>query len=278
MYIAGLEINPPIMNASGIFSYSDILKNFDGVLGALVGKSVSLKEKHGYETPVIYRPARDLLMNAMGLPNPGAEAYATELAEFSFSVPFIVSLVGETPEEFAECVDIFERIAPPDAYELNVSCPHPKGNEGIEMIYQNKVADVTRAVKAHTHKPVIEKLSAVPQIGRIAYQAVEAGADAISAINTVPGLSLRNGRYELSNRAGGISGPAIKPIGLKAVMEIRQAVGVPVIGMGGIETAADVRDYMHAGADAVALGTVFCGMDTETAKQYLENLRRELYE
>jgi dihydroorotate dehydrogenase (NAD+) catalytic subunit len=204
------------------------------------------------------------VINAIGLSNPGAEDEVPLLAEARrrltpFDVPLIASIFGGTVAEYAEVAGIVAR-AEPHVIEVNISCPNVADDFGTPFAASCASAgEVTAAVKAAVGDiPVAVKLAPnVPDIGRIAAAVVEAGADAITAVNTMPGMIIdaEAGRPVLSNRVGGISGPALKPIALRCVAEIARAVDVPIIGTGGVGSGRDAAEMLMAGATAVGVGT-----------------------
>jgi dihydroorotate dehydrogenase (NAD+) catalytic subunit len=247
------------MLASGILGLSaESLSNIvmEGA-GAIVTKSVGLKPRKGYANPTIVQTGCGLI-NAVGLPNPGIEEFVKEIREAkNFNVPLIVSVYGFSAEEYAavarKAVD-----AGADAVELNVSCPHVK--ETGSEIGQNPeiLAEVVRKVKAAVEKPVFVKLSPnVKDIAEIAEVAAKAGADALTAINTVKAMAIdtETAMPILSNKVGGLSGPAIKPVAVRCVYEIYEHVKVPVIGCGGITNWHDAVEFILAGATAIQIGT-----------------------
>jgi len=248
------------MLASGILGYS--AETFESIVeggaGAVVTKSVGLKPRNGYANPTIVQASCGLI-NAMGLPNPGIDEFVKEIREARnvLNVPLIVSVYGFEAGEYAavakKAVD-----AGADAIELNVSCPHVK-ETGSEIGQNPKIlAEVVSKVKAVVEKPVFVKLSPnVTSITEIAEAAVKAGADALTAINTVRAMAIdtETAMPILSNKVGGLSGPAIKPIALRCVYEIYERVKVPIIGCGGITNWRDAVEFLLAGASAVQIGT-----------------------
>jgi dihydroorotate dehydrogenase (NAD+) catalytic subunit len=224
-------------------------------VGAIVTKSISLCPNAGYEAPTVTDVAGGIL-NAMGLPNPGVDAFIEEIRDSDLSVPLIVSIYGKDAKEYAEMA---QKISPYcDAIEMNLSCPHAGG---LLAIGQNEglVREVVSRTKEAAEVPVIAKLTPnVTDITAIGRAAQEGGADAVSAINTVRGMAINIHQEHpvLSNISGGLSGPAIKPIGVKCVWDLAGALDIPIIGIGGISSWEDVIEYMMAGASAVQLGTV----------------------
>ena len=258
--MAGLRLANPTMLASGILGYS--AETFESIAkggaGAIVTKSIGLKPRTGYANPTIVQ-ANYGLINAMGLPNPGINEYAKEIREAKtiLTVPLIVSIYGYSAEEYAK---VAKKAADggADAIELNVSCPHVK-ETGSEIGQNPKIlTEVVEKVKAVVDKPVFVKLSSnVTSIAETAEAAVKAGADAITAINTVKAMAIdtETAMPILSNKIGGLSGPAMKPIAIRCVYEIYEHVKVPIIGCGGIVNWRDAVEFLLAGASAVQIGT-----------------------
>jgi len=248
------------MLASGILGYSaETLESIvEGGAGAVVTKSVGSKPRVGYANPTIAQTSCGLI-NAMGLPNPGIDEFVKEIREAKrvLNVPLIVSVYGFSAEEYAtvtkKAVD-----AGADAVEVNLSCPHVR-ETGSEIGQNPKIlAEVVEKVKAVVDKPVFVKLSPnVTSIMEIAEAAAKAGADALTAINTVKAMAIdtETAIPILGNRTGGLSGPAIKPIAIRCVYEIYEHVKVPIIGCGGIVNWRDAVEFLLAGASAVQIGT-----------------------
>jgi dihydroorotate dehydrogenase (NAD+) catalytic subunit len=258
--LAGLRLANPTMLASGILGYTaEALENIErGGAGAVVTKSIGLKPRKGYANPTIVQTGCGLI-NAMGLPNPGINEFVKEIREAkkTLNIPLVVSIYGFEAEEYAtvakKAVD-----AGADAVELNVSCPHVK--ETGSEIGQNPeiLVEVVGKVKAAVDKPVFVKLSPnVTSIAQIAEDAVEAGADALTAINTVKAMAIdaETATPILSNKVGGLSGPAVKPIAVRCVYEIYEQVRVPIVGCGGVTDWRDAVELLLAGASAVQIGT-----------------------
>ncbi len=225
--------------------------------GAAVTKSVGLEPRQGYPEPTMVE-AESGMVNAAGLPNPGAAAFSEELAVLrGKELPVFVSVYGSSPEEFAAVVrrlDQNEFLG----YELNLSCPHVEG-VGTEVgTDPEQVSLIVKASKASTHKPVFAKLSPnAERLVEVATAAVDAGADGVTAVNTVKALAIdvRTGRPSLSNGYGGLSGGAIRPIALKCVYELSERVDTPIIGCGGISSWEHAVQFFLAGASAVQVGT-----------------------
>jgi dihydroorotate dehydrogenase (NAD+) catalytic subunit len=257
--IAGLKLANPTMLASGILGYTGLsLKSvIEAGAGAVVTKSLGLEPRTGYPNPTVVQVDCGLL-NAMGLPNPGISHFKEEMKELkNTGVPTIVSIYGYSSEEFAKVAETAAKMGA-DALELNVSCPHIK-KAGAEIGCDPLLlTDVMKEVKKKVDKPVIVKLTPnVANIGEIAEAAEKAGADAITAINTVKAMAveIETGRPLLANKFGGLSGPAIKPIAVRCVYDVYRSVDVPVIGCGGITSWQDAIEFMLAGASAVQIGT-----------------------
>ena len=255
------------MLASGILGLSGLtLKRVvDAGAGAVVTKSVGLEPREGYPNPTVVQ-AECGLLNAVGLPNPGVHYFSEEIREAKeLGVPIIVSVYGFSSEEFAEAARVAVE-AGADAIELNVSCPHVE-KTGVEIGQSPRlVAEIVKKVKGRVDKPVFAKLTPnVADIAKVAKAAAEAGADAITAINTVRAMiiDVETTRPILANKVGGLSGAAIKPIAVRCVYEVYREVDVPVIGCGGISTWRDAVEFMLAGASAVQIGTAiaFNGLD-----------------
>lgn len=265
--IAGLKLANPTMLASGILGLSGLtLKRVaDAGAGAVVTKSVGLEPREGYPNPTVVQ-AECGLLNAVGLPNPGVQYFSEEIREAKeLGVPIIVSVYGFSSEEFAEAARVAVE-AGADAIELNVSCPHVE-KTGAEIGQSSQlVAEIVKKVKGRVDTPVFVKLTPnVADIAKVAKAAAEAGADAITAINTVRAMiiDVETTRPILANKIGGLSGTAIKPIAVRCVYEVYREVDIPVIGCGGISTWRDAVEFMLAGASAVQIGTAiaFNGLD-----------------
>ena len=258
--IAGLNLHSPTALASGILGYTgnSLQLIAENGAGAVITKSVGVSPRTGYPNPTVVQ-AKSGLINAVGLPNPGIDDYSEELkyAKTVLQVPLVVSVFGYTAEEYALVAQKAAE-AGADAVELNVSCPHVKYT-GSEIGQNPKLLmDVVCKVKAAIQKPVIVKLSPnVTDITEIAKAAEKAGADALTVINTVRAIAIDVEIQSpiLSNVRGGLSGPAIKPIALRAVYDVFEAVKVPIFGCGGIMDWRDAVEFLLAGAQAVQVGS-----------------------
>lgn len=260
----GLRLNSPTVLASGIIGTSaDLLERAARCgAGCVTSKSCGLQEREGHPNPVSVVWTGGII-NAVGLSNPGAEQEAHMLCEAKLrlsplGVPLMASIFAPDVKGFAQVADVISQ-AQPDLIEVNISCPNVSDEFGIPFAGSpDTAAQVTAAVRAVTQIPLCVKLAPnVPSIGWVARAVVEAGADAITAINTMPGMLVdaQAGRAVLSNRFGGLSGWSLKPVALRCVAEIYQAVQVPVIGTGGIGSGIDAAEMIMAGATAVGVGT-----------------------
>ena len=267
--LAGLELQNPTILASGIlgFSAESLNRVAKGGAGAVVSKSIGVEPRAGYPNPTIVQ-AEAGLINAMGLPNPGIDVYIDEIeyAKTILRIPLIVSVFGYSADEYASVAKKAVE-AGADAVELNVSCPHVQFT-GAEIGQNPRVlAEVVEKVKAAVSKPIIVKLT--PNVADIAAQAkaaVEAGADALTAINTLKAMAIdpETMRPILSNIKGGLSGAAVKPVALRCVYDIREELpDVPIIGCGGVSDWRDAVEFFLAGASAVQVGTAVALEDTE---------------
>jgi dihydroorotate dehydrogenase (NAD+) catalytic subunit len=249
------------MTASGTFGYGiEYSELFDiQRLGAIVCKGTTLKPREGNPQPRLVETAWGI-MNSVGLENVGVEAVIKDKAPIwaKWQVPVIVNIAGETVDEYAAVSARLDGVSGIGGIEVNISCPNVASG-GMEFGTNPKAAaEVTAAVKAATSLPVMVKLSPnVTDIGEIALAVSEAGADAITLINTVRGMviDINEGRPSLGNISGGLSGPAIKPIALYIVYTVAGIVDIPVIGCGGISCADDALEFLMAGASAVQVGT-----------------------
>ena len=257
--VAGMELRNPTMLASGFLGVSQAIFNrlYNADIGAVVSKSISNEPIEGYDNPTAVCLEGGAYLNAVGLANPGAEAFSREIRSNRY-VPIIVSLVGSTCEDFQPIINKLDDLNIL-GYELNLSCPHVS-KMGMEVGDDlDMVTCVVKNVKSHTVKPVVVKVG-IGNVGilDLARAAYDAGANAITAINTIRAMciNIKSGIPVLSNRIGGLSGKSVKPIAIRCVYEISKNVGVPVIGCGGIFTWEDAIEFMLAGASAIQLSSV----------------------
>ena len=256
-----LKLNNPVMTASGTFGYGEEYAGYVDLnkLGAIVVKGLSLKPRLGNPPPRIMETTGGML-NAVGLQNIGVDAFIEEKMPFlrQFDTKVIANIYGETYDEYKKVARKLSSVKGIHALEVNISCPNVK-NGGLSFGSDPKIAArMTRAVKDETSLPVIVKLTPnVTDITAIAEAVEKAGADAVSLINTLTGMSvdLKTRRPHLKNITGGLSGPAIKPVALRMVWQVVQRVSIPVIGIGGIMTAEDALEFLVLGAKAVQIGT-----------------------
>lgn len=258
---AGLRLRNPVMTASGTFASGREYADFVDLsrLGAVVTKGVSCEPWAGNDSPRIAETASGML-NSIGLQNPGVEVFcAKDLAWLGGQdVPVIVNVSGHTVEDYARVVERLEAEPAVDAYEVNISCPNVDEGGMAFGTACEPAAAVTRAVRAATKRPIIVKLSPnVTDVTEIARAVADAGADGLALINTLLGMAIdaETRRPKLARVVGGLSGPAIKPVALRMVWQVANAVGLPIVGMGGVMCAEDVVEFMLAGASAVAVGT-----------------------
>ncbi len=256
-----LKLANPVMTASGTFGYAKEFQPFIELdrLGAIIVKGLSLKPSHGNPPQRIVETPCGML-NAIGLQNVGFEAFVDEKLPFiqTLKTPVLVNVYGQTIEEYAELANRLNILDDIAGIELNISCPNVKAGGVAFGVDPKSAYAVVKSVRHVTDKPLMVKLSPnVTDITEIAYAVEDAGADAISLINTLTGMAIDidTRRPRLANITGGLSGPAIKPIAVRMVWQVAQAVKVPIIGIGGIITASDAIEFLIAGATAVQIGT-----------------------
>ena len=258
--IAGIELKNPVMTASGTFGSGAEYSEFVDLneLGAVVTKGVANVAWPGNPTPRIAE-IHSGMMNAIGLQNPGMEVFCERDLPYlqQFDTKVIVNVCGHAPEEYLAVV---ERLAdePADMLEINISCPNVNANFLAFGQDPKHVEALTAQIKKVAKQPVIMKLTPnVTDIAEIARAAEAGGADAVSLINTLTGMKIDINRrtFALANKTGGVSGPCVKPIAVRMVYQVAQAVNIPIIGMGGIQNAEDALEFIMAGATAVSIGT-----------------------
>ncbi|MCX7724092.1 MAG: dihydroorotate dehydrogenase [Thermodesulfovibrio sp.] len=279
--IGSLSFKNPVLTASGTFGYGLEYSQFIdlNLLGGIVVKGLSLKPKHGNPPPRIYETPCGMI-NSIGLQNIGFEAFKKEKLPFlkKFNTNIIVNFFGENLDEYIEIATLLDETEGVHALEMNVSCPN-KDSEWRRMgLDPELLREAVKKVRLQIKKPLIVKLS--PQVTDIAFMAricEEEGADAVSLINTIPAMviDIKTRKSMLGTTTGGLSGPAIRPIALRAVWEVVQSVKIPVIGVGGIFTAEDALQFFIVGAKAIQVGTANFINPTATV-EIIEGIRQFL--
>jgi dihydroorotate dehydrogenase (NAD+) catalytic subunit len=258
----GVPFQNPVLLAAGTAGFGREVARVTalGALGGLVTKSVSVEPRRGNPAPRVAE-TRGAMLNSVGLANPGLAVFRRDclpwLRSHLGAARLLVNVVGETAEDFVRVVAALDPEGAVAAFELNVSCPNVDRG-GIEFGADDAVlADLVRRARAATRKPLVVKLAPVlPDPARTAAAAAAAGADGLSAVNTIPALAYdRHGRSRLGAGPGGLSGPALLPVGVKVTRLVAAGTGKPVIGVGGVRTGADALQYLRAGARLVAVGT-----------------------
>jgi dihydroorotate dehydrogenase (NAD+) catalytic subunit len=260
--VAGLSLANPIVTASGCFASGREMDRFVdvGSIGAVVVKSVTRVPRKGLPTPRMVETPSGML-NAIGLQNPGVDAWLTEdlpwLVEHGATT--VVSIAGDTVEDFAHVARRLRGAQGVDAIEVNLSCPNVEHRGLVFALDPTASAELIRAVARVADVPVLAKLSAdASDVVAVARAVVDAGADALTLINTILGMAIDpvTGRAELANTYGGLSGPAIRPVAVRVVHQVHSALpDVPIVGCGGVRSVEDVVQFLRAGASAVAVGT-----------------------
>ena len=270
--IAGLQMKNPVMTASGTFGYgleyADLVNLED--IGGIIVKGTTLHPRQGNPYPRMAETAMGML-NCVGLQNKGAAYFCEHIYPQikDIRTNMIVNVSGNTPEDYADCAALIDGLDNIPAIELNISCPNVKHGGMAFGTSCEGAASVVRAVRRASHKTLIVKLSPnVTSVSDIAMAVQDAGADAVSLINTLMGMAIDAERRKrvLSIGTGGLSGPAVKPVALRMVYEVARAVQVPVIGLGGISTATDAVEFLLAGASAIQIGTANFVDPTVTVK------------
>ncbi|ALC80996.1 MULTISPECIES: dihydroorotate dehydrogenase [Bacillus] len=259
--LPGLDLKNPIIPASGCFGFGqEFAKFYDlNLLGSIMIKATTKDARYGNPTPRVAETGAGML-NAIGLQNPGLKhVMENELPWLEqYDLPIIANVAGSQLEDYVEVAEEISTAKNVKALELNISCPNVKTGGIAFGTIPETAAELTKAVKNVSSVPVYVKLSPnVSSITEMAKAIEDAGADGLTLINTLVGmrLNLKNGKPILANGTGGLSGPAVKPVAVRMVYEVSQAVKIPVIGMGGVQSAEDVLEFLLAGASAVAVGT-----------------------
>ena len=279
---AGIEMKNPVTVASGTFGYGREFSNFFDLskLGGIITKGTSLKPKSGNKPPRVCETASGML-NSIGLQNPGVEYFAENDLPFlkQYDTAIIVNACGSTIDEYVELCKILNTLDI-DGVELNLSCPNvKKGCMAFGNTYDG-VKEVTSQVRKVLDKPLIVKLTPnVTNIAEIAKAVEDAGADGVSLINTLLGMKIDINKRKpvLANNTGGLSGPAIKPVAVRMVYQVAQAVKIPILGMGGIVNGEDAIEFMLAGASAISIGAgnfISPTTSIDTIKQIEEYMKK----
>ena len=280
----GVKFKNPVWTASGTFGFGIEYKDFVDLnkVGAVCVKGLSINPREGNEPPRIWETPCGML-NAIGLQNPGVKYFVEEilpkLSSYEFKV--VANIYGSSVEEYVAVAEVLNGVSGVCAIELNISCPNVKKGGLAFGVDPVEAAKLTEAVKKISDKPVIVKLSPnVTDIVEIAKAVESAGADALSAINTLVGMAIDiyKRKPKLKNRFGGLSGPAIKPVAVRMVYQVSRAVSIPVIGIGGISTWQDAVEFFLAGASAVQIGTAnfFNPKAVEEIVDGIESYMREM--
>ncbi len=258
-----IRLRNPILTASGTFGFGKEFEPFVnlGSLGGIVTKTLYLERRRGNPPPrIVELPGAGGMLNSIGLENPGCDAFERQMLPglVEKGVTVIVSCAGERPEDFARVAERVDRMEGIAAIEMNLSCPNVKKG-GLDLgTDPERIHAILRQITQATEHPIIAKLTPnVTDIKALAQAAVDGGAEALSLINTLAGMAIdwRTRRSKLGTKAGGLSGPAIKPVALRMVYEASRQVSVPIIGIGGITCAEDVLEFLVLGASAVQVGT-----------------------
>lgn len=259
--IAGLSLKNPVMTASGTFGYGLEFADFINLeeLGGIIVKGTTLKPREGNPYPRMYETASGML-NCVGLQNKGVDYFCEHIYPKikDIKTNMIVNVSGSAPEDYAECAARINALEQIPAIELNISCPNVKQGGMAFGVTPEGASSVVKAVRKAYGKTLIVKLSPnVTNVADIARSVVDAGADAVSLINTLMGMAIdiEKRKPVLSIATGGLSGPAVKPVALRMVWQVAKAVNVPIIGLGGIMNAADAIEFLLAGASAIQIGT-----------------------
>ena len=281
--LAGIPMRNPVMTASGTFGYGAEFADYLDLesIGAMITKGLSLKPKAGNDTPRIVETPGGML-NAIGLQNVGIDAFIQQKLPYlkDVNTPVIVNLYGNTLEEYGEVASRLDGLPGVAGVEVNISCPNVKQGGIVFGTDPCAAQDVVCLVKKNTSKPLIVKLSPnVTDVVLMARACADAGADALSLINTLTGMAidLDRRRPVLANVTGGLSGPAIKPVALRMVWQVARCVKLPIIGIGGIMNGRDALEFMLAGASAVQVGTASF-LDPGAAQRIANEMEQYLIE
>jgi len=279
--IGSMEMKNPVTVASGTFGYGPEYADLVDLnrLGAIAVKGIGPEEHVGNATPRTFE-TRGGMLNAIGLPGPGAKGFIEKYVPFlkQYDTPVIVNIWGKGMDDYGAVVEMLDGEDTVSAYEINLSCPNVKEGGSAFGTDVDSFSRVIELVRGKTQKPIIPKLAPnVSNIGAFAKAAEDCGADAISIMNSYPAMAINIDTLEpeLANRTGGLSGPAIKPIAIKLVWDAAKATKLPIIGMGGIFEPEDAIEFMVAGAAAVAVGTANFA-DPSTAIRVIDGIENHL--
>jgi len=277
--LGGLEMKNPVTTASGTFGFGPEYAPYLDLnqLGAITVKGTTLEPRLGNPTPRIAETPSGIL-NCIGLQNPGVDHFIEKDLPFlkQYDTPVIVNIAGNSMEDYAEITRRLSKAEGVSALEVNISCPNVKQGGMVFGTDCTMAAGVIRTVRENTGLPVIAKLSPnVTDIMEIALHVADAGADALSLINTLLGMKIdiQARKPFLGNIMGGLSGPAVRPVGVRMVWQVSQVVKLPILGMGGIMTAEDALEFILAGATSVAVGTANF-INPRAARDIVEGIRR----
>lgn len=276
--IAGISLKNPLIIASGFLGLSQSIFNrlFKLGAGAIVSKSISIMPREGYRNPTIVALDTNSYINAVGLANPGVDYFFNEIS--NNEIPLFVSIAGSNYYDFSQIVKKLDNLNIL-GYELNLSCPHVE-KMGLEIGDDpNSVYDIVRSIKNNTQKPLFVKVGiGKSDIIETAKVAEEAGADGITAINTIRAMKIdiETGYPILDNKIGGLSGASIKPIGIRCVYEIKKNVNIPIIGCGGILSYGDAIEYIMAGASAIQVGSILGLSGLNSIDKIIKGLHKHL--
>ncbi len=279
--IGSMEMKNPVTVASGTFGYGPEYADLVDLnkLGAITVKGICPDEHVGNATPRTFE-TRGGMLNAIGLPGPGAKGFIEKYVPFlkQYDTPVIVNIWGKGKADYGRVVEMLDDEDTVSAYEINLSCPNVKEGGSAFGTEVDTFSSVIELVRSKTQKPIIPKLAPnVPNIGAFAKAAEDCGADAISIMNTMPAMAINieTLQPELANKFGGLSGPPIKPIAIKLVFDAARACTLPIIGMGGIFEPEDAIEFMIAGATAVAVGTATF-VDPSTINRVIDGIETYL--
>lgn len=281
--IGSMEMKNPVTVASGTFGYGPEYADLVDLnrLGAITVKGICPEEHVGNSTPRTFE-TRGGMLNAIGLPGPGAKGFIEKYVPFlkQYDTPVIVNIWGKGMDDYGRVVEMLDGEDTVSAYEINLSCPNVKEGGSAFGTEVDTFSRVIELVRGKTQKPIIPKLAPnVPNIAAFAKAAENCGSDAIAIMNTMPAMAINIDTLEpeLANKFGGLSGPPIKPIAIKLVFDAAQAIDIPIIGMGGIFEPADAIEFMIAGATSVAVGTANF-VDPTTIGRVIDGIERYLAE